>query len=250
MPSKFTPRAVRVIAIAKQLASNLQQTHVGSDHLLLGLLDIDQSIAVKLLQRMGVDTTQIRSCLWNKMQEDSKTYTVPVSSTQCVAETPCIRKIFQSAQSLAQQFHHIYIGTEHLLLGLLEVGQGLGIDLLHSFNVDLNTYRRQILLELNSENDGEDEDEGGALFGIGVVTSDDGAVMQTSQTAAIAQADAGGILLHGAFGGLVIAFEDGFQHIVGDTDASVAHFGGHQVAFDMHSDGYTAVLWRELQGIG
>ena len=164
MPSKFTPRAVRVIAIAKQLASNLQQTHVGSDHLLLGLLDIDQSIAVKLLQRMGVDTTQIRSCLWNKMQEDSKTYTVPISSTQWVTETPCIRKILQSAQSLAQQFHHIYIGTEHLLLGLLEVGQGLGIDLLHSFNVDLNTYRRQILLELNSENDGDDEDDDEDIF--------------------------------------------------------------------------------------
>ena len=98
--------------------------------------------------------------------------------------------------------------------------------------------------------DGEGEDEGGALFGIGVVTSDDGAVMQTSQTTAIAEADAGGILLHGTFGGLVIAFEDGFQHIVGDTDAGVAHFGGHQVAFDMHSDGYTAVLGRELQGIG
>ena len=96
---------------------------------------------------------------------------------------------------------------------------------------------------------GQSQDEGGALFCVGIVSCHNRTPMQTSQASAIAQADAGGVLFHGPRRGLVVSVEDAFEHIVGDADARVAHFGSHGVALALHADGDAAALGCELQGV-
>lgn len=159
----LTPKAQQVLILAKQFVLKQQQSYIGTDHLLLGLLEIKQGIAARVLQKMGLDVDTVHDALAQHII--SKHYEVEgfVAKNQenftDIPMTPRARQVFSLAEQKSKEMKHRYIGTEHLLLGLLEEGQGLGARLLRTLDIDLDECRQKILCELTPSNDDEDGDD-------------------------------------------------------------------------------------------
>ncbi|MDR0647654.1 MAG: ATP-dependent Clp protease ATP-binding subunit [Puniceicoccales bacterium] len=160
----LTPRAQQVFVLAKSMALKLQQNYLGTEHLLLGLLELKQSIAVRVLQRMGLDVETVHDALQKHMVAGKHLVegvvhqdgSMPVTD---IPLTPRVRQVLGLAEKVAHELNHPYVGTEHLLLGILEEGDGLGAKILKTLDVDPEECRKEILSELAPENV-EDNDEG------------------------------------------------------------------------------------------
>ena len=171
MFNNLTPRAQQVLALAKRVALRLHQNYLGTEHLLLGLLELKQSIAVRVLQRMGLDIETVHDALQkhiviNKAVEGEVVSDAnPAGDTDDIPLTPRAREVLSLAGKVARELNHPYIGTEHLLLGLLEEGDGLGAKILKTLDIDPEECRKEILSELapdvgdDGEDDALDEDE-------------------------------------------------------------------------------------------
>ncbi|MDR2769277.1 MAG: ATP-dependent Clp protease ATP-binding subunit [Puniceicoccales bacterium] len=165
----LTPRAQQVFVLAKSMALKLQQNYLGTEHLLLGLLELKQSIAVRVLQRMGLDVETVHDALQKHMVAGKHLVEGVVHQdtsmpTTDIPLTPRVRQVLGLAEKVAHELNHSYVGTEHLLLGILEEGDGLGAKILKTLDVDPEECRKEILSELAPENvedgdDGEDIDE-------------------------------------------------------------------------------------------
>src|SRR6516162_5062529 len=140
----FTPRAQQVLALASKEAERFNHNYVGTEHLLLGLIKLGQGVAVTVLQKMGLDLERVRM--------EVEKHVGPHPETKMIGNipyTPRVKKVLALAGKEAQALHHSYVGTEHLLLGLLREDEGVAARVLKSLEVDPARTRNEILKELD-----------------------------------------------------------------------------------------------------
>ncbi len=142
--SNFTPRAQQVLALARKEADRLNHNFLGTEHLLLGLIKLGQGVAVNVLQKMGLDLETVR------MEVEKQVGTGPDQKMiGNIPYTPRVKKVIALAQKEAKNLNHTYVGTEHLLLGLLREGDGVAAKVLRALDVDIEAARQEILKELD-----------------------------------------------------------------------------------------------------
>ena len=150
--NNFTPRAQQVLALARKEADRFNHNYVGTEHILLGLIKLGQGVAVNVLQKMGLDLETVR------MEVEKQVGTGPDTKvTGNIPYTPRVKKVLALASKEAKALHHSYVGTEHILLGLLREGDGVAARVLKSLEVDIERARQEVLKELdpNFEEGGE-----------------------------------------------------------------------------------------------
>jgi ATP-dependent Clp protease ATP-binding subunit ClpC len=142
--SNFTPRAQQVLALARKEADRLNHNFLGTEHLLLGLIKLGQGVAVNVLQAMGIDLETVR------MEVEKQVGTGPDQKMiGNIPYTPRVKKVIALAQKEAKNLNHTYVGTEHLLLGLLREGDGVAAKVLRALDVDIEEARQRVLKELD-----------------------------------------------------------------------------------------------------
>ena len=118
--NNFTPRAQQVLALARKEADRFNHNFVGTEHLLLGLIKLGQGVAVNVLQKMGLDLETVR------MEVEKQVGTGPDQKMiGNIPYTPRVKKVLALAGKEAKALNHTYVGTEHILLGLLREGDGV-----------------------------------------------------------------------------------------------------------------------------
>ncbi|KXU36007.1 NDP-hexose 4-ketoreductase [Cephaloticoccus primus] len=166
--NNLTPRAQQVITLSKQEAARFKHNYVGSEHLLLGLIKLGQGVAVSVLQKMGLDLEPVRA----EVEKQVGTGQDGPKSPDQIPYTPRMRKVLALAGKEAKALSHSYVGTEHLLLGLLREGEGVAARVLKSLDIDIERTRQEILRELDPEFASDDSMEPG-LVAAGVGGGDD-----------------------------------------------------------------------------
>lgn len=139
---RFTGRARKVLTLAHEEAHRLQHDFIGTEHILLGLISEGEGLAAKTLLNLGIEPDKVRSEIERIVGRGKKTVTGEISLT------PRSKKVIELAVDEARRLNHQYIGTEHLLLGLVREGEGVAADVLESFGVSLEKVRKQILVLL------------------------------------------------------------------------------------------------------
>jgi len=158
--SNFTPRAQQVLALARKEADRFNHNFVGTEHLLLGLIKLGQGVAVNVLQKMGLDLETVR------LEVEKQVGTGPdQKQVGNIPYTPRVKKVLNLASKEAKQLQHTYVGTEHILLGLLREGDGVAARVLKNLDIDIEQTRQEILKELDpnftmSDEEMEEEEEG------------------------------------------------------------------------------------------
>ena len=145
----FTPRAQQVLALARKEAERFHQNFVGTEHLLLGLIRLGQGVAVNVLGRMGLDLDTVR--------KEVEKQVGGVRDQQVIGHipyTPRVKKVLALAGKEARALNHTYVGTEHILLGLLLEGDGVAARVLKTLGVDTEKTRVEILRELDPNSTG------------------------------------------------------------------------------------------------
>ncbi|MBB5352325.1 ATP-dependent Clp protease ATP-binding subunit ClpC [Haloferula luteola] len=157
--NNFTPRAQQVLALARKEADRFNHSYVGTEHLLLGLIKLGQGVAVNVLERMGLDLETVR------MEVEKEVGTGNGQKvTGTIPYTPRVKKVLALANKEAKALNHSYVGTEHILLGLLREGEGVAARVLRRMEVDIQRTRNEILAEIDpnfspdSEDDEDDDD--------------------------------------------------------------------------------------------
>ena len=143
--NNFTQRAQQVLTLASKEAERLNHSYVGTEHLLLGLVKLGDGVAVNALQKMGLRLENVR-------QEVEKFAGPPPESFAESGDIPCtprVKEVLALAGKEAKALSHSYIGTEHILLGLLREGEGVAARVLKSLGIDLECTRNEILKELD-----------------------------------------------------------------------------------------------------
>ena len=142
--NNFTPRAQQVLALSRKEADRFNHNYVGTEHLLLGLIKLGQGVAVNVLQKMGLDLETVRQEVEKQVgsgQENKMAGNIPY--------TPRVKKVLALAGKEAKALQHSYVGTEHILLGLLREGEGVSAQVLKNLEVDLDRTRNEVLKELD-----------------------------------------------------------------------------------------------------
>ncbi len=151
---RFTERARKVLAFSSEEARRMRHGFVGTEHLLLGLVREGEGVAAKALQNLGViDFAQVRELVEG---------VVGVGEQEVIGEigmTGRAKKVIELAVDEARRLHHHYIGTEHMLLGLLREGEGIAAKVLEKLNVDLKKARVEVVQVLTSLDLGKPEPE-------------------------------------------------------------------------------------------
>ncbi len=142
--NNFTPRAQQVLALARKEADRFNHNYVGTEHLLLGLIKLGQGVAVNVLQKMGMDLETVRMEVEKQVGSGPETKMVGN-----IPYTPRVKKVLALAGKEAKALNHSYVGTEHILLGLLREGEGVAARVLKSLEVDIERTRNEILKELD-----------------------------------------------------------------------------------------------------
>jgi ATP-dependent Clp protease ATP-binding subunit ClpC len=140
----YTPRAQQVIQLARAEAERFNHSYVGTEHILLGLVALGQGVAVTVLERMGISLDTLRIEVEKAAGQGPETKTIGN-----VPFTPRAKKVLQLAAAEARALNHSYIGTEHILLGLLREGEGVAAQVLRNLNVDAETTRVEVMKELD-----------------------------------------------------------------------------------------------------
>src|SRR6266705_229191 len=156
--NNFTPRAKQVLQLARKEADRFNHNYVGTEHLLLGLIKLGQGVAVNVLQKMGLDLETVRMEVEKQVGSGPETKMVGN-----VPYTPRVKKVLALAGKEAKALNHSYVGTEHILLGLLREGEGVAARVLKNLEVDIERTRNEILKELdpNFTPPESDQDGGG-----------------------------------------------------------------------------------------
>src|ERR1700732_3502947 len=144
MMNNFTPRAQQVLALARKEADRFNHNYVGTEHLLLGLIKLGQGVAVNVLQKMGLDLETVRMEVEKHVGSHPETKMVGN-----IPYTPRVKKVLALAGKEAKALNHSYVGTEHILLGLLREGEGVAARVLKSLELDIERTRNEILKELD-----------------------------------------------------------------------------------------------------
>lgn len=135
----FTQRVRRVLAVAHERARELNHEYIGTEHLLLGLVRDDNGVGVAVLRNLGARVDDIEQRVLDTVEKGHGR-----SGTE-LPYTSRAKKVLELAMSEAAQLNHAYVGTEHLLLGLLAEGHGIAVQVLQSFGVMLEQARAETL---------------------------------------------------------------------------------------------------------
>ena len=139
MFERFTDRARRVMVLAQEEARMLNHNYIGTEHILLGLIHEGEGVAAKALESLGISLEAVRQQVEEIIGQgqDAPSGHIPF--------TPRAKKVLELATREAQQFDHNYVGTEHILLGLIREGEGVGAQVLAQLGADLNRVRQQVV---------------------------------------------------------------------------------------------------------
>jgi ATP-dependent Clp protease ATP-binding subunit ClpA len=142
--NNLTPRAQQVLALARKEADRFNHNFVGTEHLLLGLIRLGQGVAVNVLNKMGLDLEFVR------LEVEKQIGTGPDEKMLGnIPYTPRVKKVLSFAAKEASALNHTYVGTEHILLGILREGDGVAGRVLMNLYVDVEATRQHILQELD-----------------------------------------------------------------------------------------------------
>jgi ATP-dependent Clp protease ATP-binding subunit ClpC len=144
--NNFTPRAQQVLALARKEADRFHHNYVGTEHVLLGLIKLGQGVAVSVLQKMGLDLETVRGAVEKQVGTGQDT-----KIQGSIPYTPRVKKVLALAGKEAKALNHSYVGTEHILLGLLREGEGVAARVLKALDVDIERTRNEILRELDPQ---------------------------------------------------------------------------------------------------
>ena len=145
MFGRFTERAQQVLVLAQEEAKRLNHNFIGTEHILLGLVREGSGIAARSLQNLGVELPRVRAEVEKIIGKGEK---APV---QGISYTPRAKKVIELAIEEGQNLGHNYVGTEHLLLGLLREGEGIAAQVLTILGLDLKKTRREVIQLLGGE---------------------------------------------------------------------------------------------------
>src|ERR1700730_12312640 len=140
---RFTERARKVLSLAQEEAQRFQHNYIGTEHLLLGLIREGEGVAARVLQGLGADLNKMRS---------ATEYIIGRGDRMVLGEfglTPRAKKVIELAVDEARRLNHHYIGTEHILLGLIREGDGIAAGVLRNTGIDLEQARNAIMTMLS-----------------------------------------------------------------------------------------------------
>ena len=146
MNYNFTDRVRKVLAMAREEAIRLQHDYVGTEHILLGLIREGEGVAAAVLQNLSVDLEQIHERVEESVRKGKATIALGE-----LPYTSRAKKVLEFAMAEAREFNHSYVGTEHLLLGLLREEKGIAAQVLNSLGVTLDEARGETLKVLGSD---------------------------------------------------------------------------------------------------
>ncbi|MGJ4083277.1 ATP-dependent Clp protease ATP-binding subunit [Corynebacterium macclintockiae] len=174
MFERFTDRARRVVVLAQEEARALNHNYIGTEHILLGLIQEGEGVAAKALESMGISLDAVRT----EVKDIIGTGGHPPSGY--IPFTPRAKKVLELALREALQLGHKYIGTEHILLGLIREGEGVAAQVLVKLGADLSRVRQQVI-QLLSGYEGNEEEGGGEPAAAGVGSTGEGAPSRPGQ---------------------------------------------------------------------
>jgi ATP-dependent Clp protease ATP-binding subunit ClpC len=167
MFDRFTDRAKKVMNLARQEAQRFNHEYLGTEHILLGLVQEGSGVAANVLKNMGIDLTKIRS----EVEKIVKTGPSMVTMGQ-LPFTPRAKKVLELSMEEAGNLGHNYIGTEHLLLGLIKENEGIAAQVLMNLGVKLEDVREEVLDFLGADSNEEEEEEAGQQEGAAPAASE------------------------------------------------------------------------------
>ncbi len=142
--TQFTPLAQQALVLAREESARLNHNFVGTEHLLLGLINLGQGVAITVLRKLGLDLENVRREVEHQVgrgPDENRPERIPY--------TPRVKKVLALAAKEAKSLGHTYVGTEHILLGLMREGDGVAARVLIELNVDVEATREGILQELD-----------------------------------------------------------------------------------------------------
>ena len=152
MWQRFTERARRIILLAQEEAGKMNSNHVGTEHLLLGLVRENEGVAAQVLTKMGVSLAKVRNEIEGEVQPGSD----PTSGEPKL--TPKAKRVLELAADEGRRMRHNYIGTEHLLLALLREKDGLAATVLRRLGLNLESAREQVMEYLGPDGPSQSDD--------------------------------------------------------------------------------------------
>jgi ATP-dependent Clp protease ATP-binding subunit ClpC len=155
MFDRFTDRAKKVMNLARQEAQRFNHEYLGTEHILLGLVQEGSGVAANVLKNMSIDLNKIRA----EVEKIVKTGPSMVTMGQ-LPFTPRAKKVLELSMEEASNLGHNYIGTEHLLLGLIKENEGIAAQVLMNLGVKLEDVREEVLDFLGADREEEEEEEG------------------------------------------------------------------------------------------
>ena len=135
---KFSERARRVLSLAQEEAQRFNHNYIGTEHILLGLARENEGVAAKVLSNHNIELSKIRSAVEFIIARGDRS-----SSNDTIGLTPRAKKEIELAVDEARRLNHHYIGTEHILIGLLREGEGVAAGVLESFGINLDQTREE-----------------------------------------------------------------------------------------------------------
>ncbi|MBQ87684.1 MAG: NDP-hexose 4-ketoreductase, partial [Acidimicrobiaceae bacterium] len=163
MFERFTDRARRVVVLAQEEARLLNHNYIGTEHILLGLIHEGEGVAAKALESLGISLEAVRSQVEEIIGQGGS------SPSGHIPFTPRAKKVLELSLREALQLGHNYIGTEHILLGLIREGEGVAAQVLVKLGADLSRVRQQVIQLLSgysgSGSDGESSGASGEKAG-------------------------------------------------------------------------------------
>src|SRR5687767_11404364 len=159
MFERFTDRARRVVVLAQEEARMLSHNYIGTEHILLGLIHEGDGIAAKALESLGVSLEAVRAQVEEIIGQGQQ------APSGHIPFTPRAKKVLELSLREALQLGHNYIGTEHILLGLIREGEGVAAQVLVKLGADLNRVRQQVIQLLSGYQGGKEPAAAGAAAG-------------------------------------------------------------------------------------
>jgi len=139
MFQRFTDRARRVVVLAQEEARMLNHNYIGTEHILLGLIHEGEGVAAKALESLGISLEAVRQQVEEIIGQGQQ------APSGHIPFTPRAKKVLELTSREASQLGHNYIGTEHILLGLIREGEGVAAQVLVKLGADLNRVRQQVI---------------------------------------------------------------------------------------------------------
>lgn len=149
MSTNFTPRAQQALALSKKEAQQLNHNYIGTEHLLIGLLKLNQGLAVNVMQEFDLHLDDVYDAVEEAQEEKLNQEKTSEVNPDKIPMTPRLKKVLILAEKESKSLGHAYVGTEHLLLGLIKEGDGIAASLLIKYGATYDEVKQRILKQLD-----------------------------------------------------------------------------------------------------